>query len=652
MFPGSTSIRCLILILAIGVPAAAARSETESHVFILGDTVRVAVPDNAAGIPTQARALDEGLEELGRVAVANAHADFGPLPVGWCRVEFLAHDNSVLAHTTAAVLEPLAAPPPEDTPIAVDIALSWLGAKDQGDWARYARLARLAGVRWVRDRIHWREMQPEDGPFLDHTKYDDSAVIQAAEDLRILQVFHTRPQWALLSGTDPHRPQLDLAKLYRFCRGLAERFQGRVQAWEPWNEGNAANFGGLTMDELCSLQKAAWLGFKAADPDVTVCWNPLGGVNIKSQTEVILRNETWPYYDIYSIHSYDWPESFEELWIHARDAASGRPIWVTEADRGMTADPGSPVGDFTPDNDRRKAEFIAQSYVRSLYSGAARHFHFILGPYTEGEHRTQFGLLREDLTPRPSYVALAALGRLLAGADSLGRHIESDNPNVHIYAFRAKPGGEARDVLVAWAEPPGDWPERGKMRAPWPIVEPLRVEAAYDYLGRPLEAKPPSELSPAAVFLVLPEGESKKLALSETPRTSLREGGASPIVLQFSAPDHPPVQRMMGWSPEAAYEFAPSTTVDATIVVYNLSDQPVTGSVQIDGAPQGWEAVPQAWDVQLDPGESASLPLRVTLPPDPSAAGGWLDFHGDFGNSGKPKLAVWNRTPPKKDAGQ
>jgi hypothetical protein len=52
-------------------------------------------------------------------------------------------------------------------------------------------------------------------------------------------------------------------------------------------------------------------------------------------------------------------------------------------------------------------------------SERSQHFHFILGHYHE-PNGVQFGLLRRDLTPRPAYVALAAVGRLLAGARTLG----------------------------------------------------------------------------------------------------------------------------------------------------------------------------------------------------------------------------------------
>ncbi|MFA6242177.1 MAG: hypothetical protein WC655_14680, partial [Candidatus Hydrogenedentales bacterium] len=423
---------------------------------------------------------------------------------------------------------------------------------------------------------------------------------------------------------------------------------GRVQAWEPWNEGNASNFGGYTLDELCTIQKAAYLGFKAGDPDLTVCWNPLGGINIETQTRSILQNETWPYYDVYSIHSYDWPHGYEQYWAHAREAACGKPLWVTECDRGMQADPDSAMGDFTPENDRRKAELIVQSYVRSLFAGSSRHFHFILGHYTEGDNRTQFGLLRRDHTPRPGYVALAALGRILAGGVCLGRHEIERQPNIHFYAFRAQPQGQPKDVLVAWTEREGDWPDRGKERAPWPIAEPLNIEAAYDYLGRPLKAAAPEELRPDAVFLVLPEGALEKLVWRTVRPGNPRPGVASPVVLQFDVPGTPPVQRTIEWSPEAAYEFAPGMVLDATLTVYNLGEASVKGTVALESIPSGWQAGTANWELALEPMAQQTLPVRLTIAEDASTSDVWLNFRGAFGEAGRPFLAVWNRKPAEK----
>ena len=91
---------------------------------------------------------------------------------------------------------------------------------------------------------------------------------------------------------------------------MAQRYKGRVQAWEPWNEANVATFGGHTMDEICSYQKAAYLGFKAGYADVTVCWNATTATPTERQTDALLLNETWSYFDTYNIHTYDWADEY------------------------------------------------------------------------------------------------------------------------------------------------------------------------------------------------------------------------------------------------------------------------------------------------------------------------------------------------------
>ena len=97
------------------------------------------------------------------------------------------------------------------------------------------------------------------------TTYDSAANIQHRYGLKILQVFHDTPRWAVaLPGATGRFPS-DLRHVYHFAKAMSQRFQGRVQAWEPWNEANVTTFGGHTIDELCSYQKAAYLGFKAGD---------------------------------------------------------------------------------------------------------------------------------------------------------------------------------------------------------------------------------------------------------------------------------------------------------------------------------------------------------------------------------------------------
>jgi hypothetical protein len=562
--------------------------------------------------------------------------------IGWYRVEFLAENKSCVSRTTAAVLSRPLAPVPEDSPVCVDAALSWL-SEDANERAHLARLAALAGVNWIRDRVHWRELQTGPDTFSPETKYDVTATMQTNAGLNVLQVFHTLPKWVVESAPDQDRRCPDLRHVYAFCKAMATRFSGSVSAWEPWNEGNAGNFGGWTINELCSFQKAAFLGFKSGNPLVIVGWNPLGGINTPSLVRGILANDTWPYYDTYNIHSYDWPHAYEALWGPAREAACGRPIWVTECDRGIEAEKDSTTGDLSAEYDLRKAELIAQEYAGSLCAGATRHFHFVMGHYMEG--RTQFGLLRRDLTPRPGYVALAAVGRFLAGAACLGRWNVAGEPNAYVIAFRGRPDGAKRDVIVAWAEEPVDWPQRGRAKVSWSLPENVRVESTFDCLGRALESGAPRELRSAPVFLVLPAGDTAKLALSMPPASAYRNDVPSSIVLQLQWPEAHVVMHKEGWTDEHDYQIAPDSATELRIYVYNFGSAAAQGSIIASEAPSGWTLTPDRSPVEIGPMERKPVVVRMRLgasSSDPS--GNWVRLCGDFREAGRPALAFRVRT--------
>lgn len=601
------------------------------NLFVEGEVVTIHIPVEILPALSGWRVLDDQLTEVEHgVFNKNPNVEIGQLPVGWYRVELMGDTDGAPVFTTVAVLAPLQAPVPQDSPICVDAALSWLSEENESDWQAYSRLAALAGVNWIRDRIHWREVESAPGEAIPDTKYDSVASIQHDDGMKVLQVFHTLPPYARIVDETAERVQPDLGQVHAFCASMAARFEQTVQAWEPWNEGNAGNFGGWTVDEMCSHQKAAYLGFKSANPEVTVCWSPIGGINTAAQAAGILNNETWPFYDVYTIHSYDWPHGYPELWAHARDAASGRPMWVTESDRGLKAATPLPWADLDHADGIRKAQFMAQSYATSLYSGAVRHFHFVLGHYTEQEGVIQFGLLRKDKTPRPSYVALAALGRLLAGGRCLGRYDSGVSADVHVYAFRARPDGEEKDVLVAWYEKEADWPNRGAASIDWEMPEDVQVDTAYDYLGREIGNTAPAALGSAPVFLVLPAGETDKLALETIAPSPWREGDPSPVVMQFSTPGLAPEIRRIGWTQEPLRAFEPDSETECVLTVYNFHETPVSGSIRIEDLPEGWHLSPESSTIQLESGARAALRLRLRTGPEPLLEDEWITIRGQF----------------------
>ncbi len=628
----------LFIVVFFCTAASGDAASEPGNIFLEEAPAHVFVPKNLLGTPGSWRALDDRLRRVssGTYGAKDTSIDAALPGIGWYRIEFTAANEAASAYTTAAVLKPLAAQPGADTPVALDVAMAWVPPENPETWEACARLATMAGVRMTRDRLRWRDVQPEEDKLLADTKYDRSARIQSSHSLDVLQTFHGSPAYTWRDESERGRVPSDLRHTFRFCRTMAAKFKDTVAFWEPWNEGNASNFGGHTVDELCTHQKAAYLGFRAGRPGITVLWNPLGGVNSAGLCKGILLNETWPYFDVYTIHSYDWPHDFERLWAPARDAASGREIWVTEADRGMKADPDSEAGDFFHEDARRKAEFMAHAIASSLNAGASRYFHFILNQYMEQQGAVQFGLLREDLTPRMSYVALAAAGRLLADARCLGR-VRTENPDLHVIAFRARPGGKARDVLVVWTEKRADWPERGHATAEWQVPEGCRVEAAWDYLGRPLPDAASTQAGSAATYYVLPKGSTEKLPQQPPSPTTRRPGTACPVVLQLHAPDVPIAKRMNGWTHEHDRTMAPGTHA-LTVYAYNFGDQPLRGTITAEVPPDGFRFEPASGEVGVPPMERQAFACRLTVP-DGLEEGSWLQLTGDFGVAGKPVLA-------------
>ncbi len=611
-------------------------------VFTEGQSVTAPVPSEPA---TRWRALDDSGDQVraGDLDASASTIDLGALGIGWYRIEFLSQDDECTTWTTAAVLARPSAPVPQDSPICIDSATAWFAPNDPAKQERFARLAALAGVNWIRDRMRWRDIEPERGRFVDATTtYDTSADLQARHGLKVLQVFHGTPEWAVEDGELRGRYPVDLRDAYRFCREMARRYKGRVQAWEPWNEANVATFGGHTTDEMCTYQKAAYLGFKAGDPDLIVCWNVSTAVPTMLHTRLVLANETWPYFDTYNIHTYDWPDSYERLWEPVHEAACGRPIWVTESDRGLQYVGPEPWCELSREGERQKAEFMAQSYASSLFAGAERHFHFILGNYYEA-NKVQFGLLRLDLTPRPSYVAMAAIGRFLAGAECLGRWSLPGRPEAHIYAFAARPDGKDRDVLVAWAERPGDWSTRGKTTAPWALPRTVTVADVYDYLGRSLDSQVPQRLESAPIFVLLRGGDASELPLEPLPqRSEYRSGEVCPVVLQLHMPRSTSVNvQQIPWASDYEHQVEPETDTVLPFYAYNFSDKAVKGRITIDHAPEGWTFEPSSWKVTLDPMDRIELPSRFFMPKRDSdrTSDCWVRLRGDFGKAGRPILA-------------
>ena len=602
-----------------GVPRI--RPGQPGNVFARGDAVSVPAPAELRDKAVSWRATDLAEVSVGAGAMGDA-CRLGTLPVGWYRIDFLDGEGGSVGWTTCAVIEPPSLPTPDDSPVCVDAATAWFARGSKERREGFAYLAGIARANWIRDRLSWSELEPAPGRFAESgTIYDASADAQAERQLSVLQVFHSTPKWALDPRLDDageawKRFPRDLRHLHSFLRGASRRYVGKVLAWEPWNEANITGFGGHTIDEMCTLQKAAYFGIKAGSPHATVCWNVYAGAGGPLHTEGVLRNQVWPYFETYNIHSYSPPDSYEREFAGARDAASGRPIWISECGIRLHARTEKPWGEMDRFDEYRQAEFLPRSYAASLYSGVDRHFFFILGNYWE--RGIQFGLLRHDLTPRPGYVALAAAGRFLASARCLGR-LTGDG--YEMIAFSARPDGRRQTVLVGWAKTARELPLDG-----------IPHDAVYDCYGRPTQAG----LGPVPCFVVLPDEAAGHLSLTPPPaRAEPRSGKPSPIVLQAQ------FRASTCWLHGQAHRLPAGAVRRVPLCIYNFSSSSARGTIAVREAPERWRIDLPAGDLVIPPGERLETSMSITLPRggDAVLGGGWVALAGAFGHLGDPVLA-------------
>ncbi len=546
----------------LGSPIAFA-ADHPGNVFVAGEQVSVPVPAQWSGW----RAVDIEGKEVGHGSSQGTMAELGKLPIGYFEILEKGGPGKITAGVVAKN-EPV-----ESTPIALDAAMSWFYADPQ-QVHDACTLCKLAGVRWVRDRLSWPEIETAHGTWAGDTRYERTMRIEREEGLKILQVNHISPAWAAKKTN--HFPD-DLRDVYTFYRGLAKRWHGLADAIEPWNEPDIQLFGGQTGCEIASLQKAAYLGLKAGDPKVPVC-EAVFAIDRPQTLDEFGANEVYPYFDRYDLHHYVGLDAYARAYGRHRAVSGGRPMWTTEFNLMVNwADPKT----FEPsDEDLRIQAFrVSKVFATALNQGCVKAFYFILGHYVE--RNLQYGLVHADMTPRPAYVAFAAVGRLLNGAKPIGR-VDFGDEKLKAYVFATQVDGAAHETMVAWSETKPT------------VVRVQPTEKAYDYLGREMTNTKNFKLTREPVLMVLASGGSQELQVKPPPpKAKWLAGKACPVVLQ-----------LVGKTDFKQSAFQLDDQRQLQLVAYNFGSRSAHGILKLEGA------ILDANEIEIAPG--SRVERRIT----------------------------------------
>jgi hypothetical protein len=554
----------------------------------VGENVRVALPAEWSSW----RAIDVDGKEVGRGQLANGKAELGNLPIGYYELREREGGPRITAGVVAKN-EPV-----EDTPIAIDAGMSWLYSDPQ-QIRDACQLCKLGGVKWVRDRLSWPELETARGVWAGETRYERAMRIQRDAGLKILQVNHISPPWAAKNPT--HFPD-DLRDAYNFYRGLAKRWHGQIDAIEPWNEPDLEIFGGHTGCEIASFQKASYLGLKAGDPSLPVC-EAVFAIDRAETLQEFGKNEAYPYFDRYDLHHYIGLPAYSRAYGRHRAVSGGRPMWTSEFNLTVVwAD--EKTKEPSEEELRKQAYRVSKVFSGALFEGSVKAFYFILGHYVE--RNLQYGLLHTDLTPRPAYVAFAAVGRLLNGAKPIGR-VDLGDEKLKAFAFKTRVDDADRETLVAWSETNEK------------LVTIAVAEKTFDCLGRELAQKNKAKLTRAPVFFIMPPGGSKTLTVQPPPeKAKWLAGEPSPVVLQ-----------LLGMTAFEQSAFYIGKSKELKLVAYNFGKNSERGKISLEGA------TGEVGEITLAPGAREERTIEVNGQDHVSAS-------LDLGHSGK--AVVWAKT--------
>ncbi len=337
----------------------------------------------------------------------------------------------------------------------------------------------LLGTNILRGGGGWLNIQP-DSPDQWNWAHDDALYADCQRYGIKQQAFLGYcPKWA--SGTPldqiktwhdwgPKAPPLDAWREY--IRRMAERYKGKLNYYETWNEPDIRFFHGTT-EQFVAMQKIAYEEIKKADPNAIVMTggfataqgHPGHQEKPDMQDRVLAEGD----YDIHAHHqhgSFDYFARQIDGPFAARRAKHGvtAPIYFCE-----TA-VSSVEGNIT------EAEQGVQLVKKVLFSwsrGAIGYNWFLLRNRGNDVHDSEqnFGLLRHNFDPKPAYATYQVLINQLHNR----KYVKQIDLGQDRYGFLFGHGNDY--TLVTWSEPSAGSDEQIVIDAPG------ATPTVYDIMG-------------------------------------------------------------------------------------------------------------------------------------------------------------------------
>jgi len=306
-------------------------------------------------------------------------------------------------------------------------------------------LLHAAGVTWIRQELPWEQIEPTakglmvDPKFGDSTwsKFDDIVDRAHVLGMSVVLRLDTSPRWALApDAVDGLAPPVRYEDYWDFVQQAAERYRGRVQAYQVWNEPNLSiEWGGQAPDPVgyARLLAGAAERIRRADPTAQVVIAALAPTlteNDQALNELIYLQRLYGAnaagsFDVLALQAYGLrggpddprtdptdvtfsrPQLVRELMIRNGDAA--KPIWATEMGWNVNPPqlPEQRFGRVTP---TLQARYLVRAFERMQDWPWLQVGYVWFWKRADEQNREQdwfwFRLADPDFTLQPVYYAL------------------------------------------------------------------------------------------------------------------------------------------------------------------------------------------------------------------------------------------------------
>jgi len=265
------------------------------------------------------------------------------------------------------------------------------------------------GIRWIRVGFDWFRIEPNRGDF---RWFDTDREVQAAEErgISILGILAYTPPWASSNPGNPliADPPASRAFWTDFVRATVSRYRDRVAYWQMWNEANVREFWlGTRQQYRTEILEPGARTASEASPGIQVV--APGFANLGSWRDWFREAmNASDLIDIVNHHNYadTGREALEELeqdsifqpslrTLMRQAGVDDLPFWLTETGR-RTAE-----GDQLRYYQDLVATLRQKTWVERVFF-----YRYWDGP---GAGDTEWGIVNEDFSPKPTYRFLQAV---------------------------------------------------------------------------------------------------------------------------------------------------------------------------------------------------------------------------------------------------